>query len=190
MFRTQFVNQVVLDYFEKYNRVYVYNLKGSSYSNTFQTEIQANISKNFEARFGYKYYDIKTDYLSGKFEKPMISKNRFLLNLAYKTRFEKWKLDFTTRYLGKARMPVGENHLHSLYHYENFSQGFFVLNSQVTKKFKFFDVYLGGENLLNYIQSDAIVSNEKPFSDIFDATMVWGPITGRVIYVGFRYSIK
>jgi hypothetical protein len=87
-------------------------------------------------------------------------------------------------------MPVGENHLHSLYHYENFSQGFFVLNSQVTKKFKFFDVYLGGENLLNYIQSDAIVSNEKPFSDIFDATMVWGPIAGRVIYAGFRYSIK
>ncbi|MFN5794666.1 MAG: TonB-dependent receptor plug domain-containing protein, partial [Bacteroidota bacterium] len=190
LFRTQFVNQVVLDYFEKYNRVYVYNLKGSSYSNTFQTEIQSNISKNFEARFGYKYYDIKTDYLSGKFEKPMISKNRFLLNLAYKTRFEKWKLDFTTRYLGKARMPVGENHLHSLYHYENFSQGFFVLNAQVTKKFKFFDVYLGGENLLNYIQSDAIVSNEKPFSDIFDATMVWGPITGRVIYAGFRHSIK
>jgi hypothetical protein len=51
-------------------------------------------------------------------------------------------------------------------------------------------VYLGGENLLNYIQSDAIVSNEKPFSDIFDATMVWGPIAGRVIYAGFRYSIK
>jgi hypothetical protein len=190
LFRTQFVNQVVLDYFEKYDRVYVYNLKGSSYSNTFQTEIQANISKNFEARFGYKFYDIKTDYLSGAYAKPMVSRNRFLLNLAYKTRFEKWKFDFTTRYLGKARMPVGENHLHSLYHYENFSQGFFVLNSQVTKKFKFFDVYLGGENLLNYIQSDAIVSNEKPFSDIFDATMVWGPIAGRVIYAGFRYSIK
>jgi hypothetical protein len=45
-------------------------------------------------------------------------------------------------------------------------------------------------NLLNYIQSDAIVSNEKPFSDIFDATMVWGPTAGRVIYTGFRYSIK
>jgi len=64
------------------------------------------------------------------------------------------------------------------------------LNAQITKKFKYFDVYLGGENLTNFTQKDPITQPSKPYHTHFDTMMVWGPVTGRVIYAGFRFSIN
>ena len=46
------------------------------------------------------------------------------------------------------------------------------------------------ENLGNFMQANPIVAASQPFSNYFDASMVWGPITGRMVYVGWRYKIK
>ena len=70
------------------------------------------------------------------------------------------------------------------------SETYFVLNGQITKKFKTFELYLGGENLLNYKQKNPIIDSENPFGNNFDASMIWGPVAGRIMYLGFRYSIK
>jgi hypothetical protein len=67
------------------------------------------------------------------------------------------------------------------------------MNAQVSKslgKKKLFDLYVGGENLSNYFQKNAILSATQPFSNYFDASMIWGPVSGRLIYAGFRYSVK
>ncbi len=61
--------------------------------------------------------------------------------------------------------------------------------AQVSKKFKWFELYIGGENIFNYIIPNAIVDPGDPFGPNFDATMIWGPVNGRVIYGGFRYKI-
>jgi outer membrane receptor for ferrienterochelin and colicins len=53
-----------------------------------------------------------------------------------------------------------------------------------------FNVYLGVENLLNYKQTNPIVSSDVPYSKYFDASMVWGPIYGRMLYAGLRLKIK
>jgi hypothetical protein len=52
------------------------------------------------------------------------------------------------------------------------------------------DFYLGGENLTGYFQKDLIIAAKEPFSPYFDASMVWGPVTGRMFYAGWRYKIK
>jgi len=52
------------------------------------------------------------------------------------------------------------------------------------------DLYLGGENLGNYFQRDVIISPEQPFGAYFDASLVWGPVSGRMIYAGLRYKIN
>jgi outer membrane receptor for ferrienterochelin and colicins len=44
--------------------------------------------------------------------------------------------------------------------------------------------------LTNYFQENAILSADQPFGPYFDASLVWGPVTGRTIYAGFRYTIK
>ena len=65
-----------------------------------------------------------------------------------------------------------------------------MINAQATKRFRKFEMYLGGENLLSYMQKDPILDAEHPNSDLFDASLIYAPVMGRVIYVGLRYKIK
>ena len=46
------------------------------------------------------------------------------------------------------------------------------------------------ENILNFKQQNPIQDAIQPFSENFDAGLVWGPIFGRIIYGGFRWRIK
>ena len=62
---------------------------------------------------------------------------------------------------------------------------------QITKVFSdSFELYLGVENLTNYKQSDGIISYDDPFSQYFDATMIYGPVSGRMSYLGLRYNVN
>ena len=184
---TNFENQVVVDVEDK-NFVSFYNLDGKSYSHAVQAEIAVDY-KRFELKTAYKYLDVKTDYVSGLKAKPYTAKDRVLVNLGYRTKFDKWKFDLTTLWTGLSRVPSTEGNLPENTRVEE-SDTYFLLNGQITKKFKTFEVYLGGENLLNFKQKNPIVDSENPFSDEFDASMIWGPVQGRIVYAGFRYSIK
>jgi len=53
-----------------------------------------------------------------------------------------------------------------------------------------FDVYLGGEILLGYIQDNPILDAGNPSSSVFDASLIYAPVNGRMIYAGLRYKIK
>ena len=37
---------------------------------------------------------------------------------------------------------------------------------------------------------DAIIAADQPFSPYFDASLVWGSVTGRMFYVGMRFRVK
>ncbi len=65
--------------------VLFYNLKGSSFANSFQAEFNYELIHNLNLRTAYKYYDIQTDYLRGTFQRPLQAKHRFLGNLEYET---------------------------------------------------------------------------------------------------------
>lgn len=191
VFETRFINQVLVDFYESFDKVSIYNLDGSSFSRSIQADVMTRLSAGFEARLSYKWYQIISTYkglgnVAGP--KPMVPLHRFLLNLSYYTDFEKWRFDFTTRYMGRSRMPV--NHFHSSgVHYDTESLPFFLLNTQVNRKFKHAELYAGAENLLNFIQPRAILSAENPFAQTFDASMIYAPLTGRVFYLGFTYII-
>ena len=64
-----------------------------------------------------------------------------------------------------------------------------LLYAQITRRFKGFDIYIGGENLTNYTQPVPIIDAENPFSSTFDAASVWGPLMGIKVYAGFRITI-
>ena len=70
------------------------------------------------------------------------------------------------------------------------SPAYVILNAQVTKYFKRWELYFGGENLTNYRQDDPIISPRNPFGEYFDATIVWGPIMGIKAYAGIRITLK
>ncbi len=50
--------------------------------------------------------------------------------------------------------------------------------------------YLGAGNLLDFKQGNPILASDNPFGDYFDASLIWGPIFGRKIYFGFRYTLR
>ena len=60
-FRTDFQNQVVVD-LEDADKVQFYNLKGISYSNAFQTDLNFSPIERLDVKLAYKYYDVKETY--------------------------------------------------------------------------------------------------------------------------------
>ena len=66
--------------------------------------------------------------------------------------------------------------------YKTFPQ----LNAQLTRNFRHWSVYIGGENLTGYRQKVPIVDAANPWGGNFDATMVYAPIHGPMAYIGFR----
>jgi outer membrane receptor for ferrienterochelin and colicins len=37
-------------------------------------------------------------------------------------------------------------------------------------------------------QNNPIISSDKPSSEYFDSSMIWGPVFGRMTYLGFRWT--
>ena len=184
---TDFENQVVVDIEDK-NVVTFYNLDGKSYSHAVQLEASLTY-KQFDLKTAYKYLDVMTQYETGLKSKPYTAKDRVLVNLGYRTRFDKWSFDLTSLWTGLSRVPSTEGNSEPNVRSTK-SETYFVLNGQVTRKFRAFEIYLGGENLLNYKQNNPIIDSDNPFGDSFDASMIWGPVAGRMLYAGFRYAIK
>jgi outer membrane receptor protein involved in Fe transport len=183
-YRTQFTNQVVVD-IEDPSKLRFYNLVGESYSISFQFDFNYELFERFDIKLAYKINEVYSTFDGMKKLSPLVPKNRALVNLAYATdHLNKWMFDATWNFIGESRIPE-----HQLVDKKT-SEPFYVINSQVTKKFKNFDVYLGGENLLSYRQESPILGSDDPYGDDFDASLIWAPVMGRLIYTGIRLKIN
>lgn len=188
-FRNDFTNQVVAD-MEDPRTLKFYNLTGKSYSNSFQSELSMVPLERFDLRLAYRWFDVKTTYGNTLLQKPLTAEHRAFANLAYAVKG--WKFDYTINYVGSKRIPSTAANP-ELYQLPVRSPGYITMNAQVSKslgKAKALELYIGGENLTDYFQKDVIISAAQPFGDYFDASMIWGPVSGRMVYAGFRYSIK
>ena len=189
-FRNDFENQVVVD-LEDPRAVSFYNLNGKSFSNSFQAELNIQPITKFDIRIAYRYFNVMQDYNGKLLERPFIAKNRAFLSLDYATE-NSWKFNYTITYNGSKRITsTKENPL--AYQLPEYSPSYFLMNAQVSKttgKKSPMDVYVGVENISNIFQQNAIQAAATPFSPYFDASMVWGPISGRMLYVGWRLKIK
>lgn len=187
---TRFQNQVIADMYSNSNALIFSNLQGKSFSKSFQTEVQYEAAPGLDVKAAYKYFDVQTTYAGNLLAKPFNPKHRFFVNAALATPFDKWRLDVTTQWFGLRPVPVTEPSHHGLVPGVTYSERFYVVNSQVTRAFKHWELYLGGENLLNFKQANPIIAASQPFGPDFDASMVWGPIVGRVFYGGLRFKIE
>ena len=192
-YRTHFQNQVVVDW-ENPQRISFYNLDGESYANSFQTEINYFINDNLNLRLAYKYYDIQTDYASGKLSKPLTPNHRLFANISYETKkiddIKQWKFDLTYNFIGEQRLPdTSTNPVE--YQLGEYSNSYSLLNTQITKVFtEKFEMYFGVENLTDLKQKNPILASDDPFGDSFDSTIIYAPIFGRMLYSGLRFKIN
>lgn len=188
-FYTHFNNQLVVDMDVAPNQLYIYSTSSRGFSHSLQVELMVKPLKGLELRAAYKYYDVQSTYHGALHEMAFVPKFRALFNAGYTTRNKKWSFDATGNWVGKKRLPSTAANP-TAYQRALSSERYWIVNSQITYRFKKFSVYVGGENLLNVIQQNAIIAADDPFGAFFDATQTWAPITGYNIYIGFHMGIK
>ena len=188
-YRTDFINRIIMDVDRDVSGVYFYNLDGRSYSNSFQAQTTIEPVERFDITLAYRFNDVKATYDGDLLEAPLTSKYKGLLSLSYSTPFNKWMFDLTGQLNGQARLPDTRSNPVE-YQKNEYSPSFFILHAQVTKRFRHFDIYVGGENLTDFRQEDPIIASDDPFGEYFDASVVWGPLLGRRFYAGIRINIK
>lgn len=193
-YRTDFQNKVVTDLYQSPQQVIFYNLEGSAYANSFQAEFNLEIIKHLDLRTAYKFYDISTDYTTGKMQQPLQAEHRFFANLGFQTHIldkgQQWKFDVTYNWNGEQKLPFTETNPVEYRLPEN-SPSFSLVNAQITRTFSStFEIYVGGENIGNYKQPNPILGSDAPFGANFDSSIVYAPVFGQMYYAGLRFKIK
>ncbi len=187
-YNTTFLNQVVAD-FEKLQYIQFYNLSGKSFSKSFQIEFNYRASNNISTRIAYKNENVRTSYRDGFKRKPLRPYSRFFFNIEYNTvntNGKGWRNDFTYNIVGKQRIPSNLFHSNGLV-----ASPYSLINFQTAKVFSpKFELYLGGENLLNVRQKNPIIAADNPFGRNFDASLIYAPVFGRFLYSGMRFNLN
>ena len=196
-YRTDFREQLMVD-LEHPRELHFHNLYGKSFANSFQAELNYQPMKRLDVKLAYRLFDVRQSMSvpSGDtllLPRMMIPRDRVLLNVAYALPFDKWKFDATLQWNGPRRIPYlreGADYEQPPYVPLTYSPGFYNLNAQISRAFRSgWEIYLGGENLTGFRQSNPILAASNPFGPDFDAgTQAWGPITGRMVYAGFRFK--
>ena len=135
--------------------------------------------KGFTATGAYRLTESKATYDNVLRTRPLTSRYKGLLTVGYKTPLEIWHFDVT----GSVNGP---GYLYDRSRYP----AYFQLQAQVTREFRLFSVYVGGENLTNYTIDHPIKNASQPWSAHFDATQVWGPTDGAMFYIGMRFKLQ
>jgi len=197
---THFMNQTIIDLDINPHEVLIYNLNGNhngngnlSYSHSAQVEFILMPFKRFEITLAYRFNDVRLTTAKKLQQKTLMSPHKALLNLNYALPYDKWKFNVTFQYNSPMRLPDMSNNpekYHPKVNKNGKSPAWVMMNAQITKKFRLWELYIGGENMLNYRQKDPIIAADQPFGEYFDASVIYMPITGIMGYVGMRLMLK
>ena len=178
-YHTHFSRQMVIDYDSGPSLIRVANLDGRSRANTFQVDATYPVFDGMQLTAAYRLNDVKTTYGGRLMEKPLTSRYKGLFTATYKTPLGLWQVDATLQLNGGGRLPSGLGRFHA---YEQVS-------AQVTRWFRHFSVYVGGENLTGFRQQHPILNADDPWGNGFEPTLVWGPVHGAMAYAGVRINL-
>lgn len=186
---TRFGNQVLIDYDRNIDEIFITNLQGKSYSHTFQIDATYPLLQGLDITAAYRYTDVKATYGGVLQEKPLTSKYKGLFTASYKTPLGKWQMDATLQLNGGGRLPKWRTSAGISTDADTRYSAFGQLNAQITRWFRTFSVYVGGENLTGFTQQNPIIDAQNPWSNTFDPTLVWGPTRGAMVYAGVRIKV-
>ena len=214
---TRFLDGVIADMDRDLHGVTLYNMHDVAdaqyFSHNWQVEANMEILRGWTMTAAFRYTDVKqTSFNTAANEwqlrdKPLQNKFKGIITTSYQTPLKTWQFDLTAQFNGEGRMPDGfvipeggkQYRMHNGYIYHKWYP---QLLGQVTKFFRTWSIYLGAENITNFTQDNPIVGerleakSEKhggfvnPHSANYDASMIWAPIHGWKIYLGFRWALE
>jgi hypothetical protein len=198
-FYTRFQNRLVVDLDGDPGEVWLYNLEGRSEAFSAQAEWDWSFHRRWDLRVALRYVEATTDRLGTADRRdPFVPVLRAFSQWSYASKVtsagKQWRADATVQWMGPQRIP-DTGSLPEAFQRPGDVPGFLQVNTQVTRQFsERFDVYLGVENLTNVRQDRPIlgqgVEDTALFDRHFDASLVYGPIFGRMMYGGLRWRIE
>ena len=206
-FRTQFFNTMVYDQETTNNTILVYNNHDRSYTDNFQLDFNWTPFRGFDLFATFRYTNakmtIERDGAKYLVERPLTSRYKGLINIQYAVR--RWVFDVTAQLNGPMRLPeltydstsVSDTGANAVKAVENptLSPIYPMFFAQVSYKMSNLTLYLGCENIANYMQGvkghgqAPILGGDAPYAPGFNSSAVWGPLMGRKFYIGLRLNI-
>ena len=188
---TDFKNQAVVDYDYDSRLILIDNLQGKSYSHTFQIDASYPLLKGLEITAAYRLNDVKCTYGIEKElkEKPLTGKYKALFTASYKTPLALWQFDATVQLNGGGRNPDPYLLADGTPSWSPGFHSFEQVSAQITRWFRHWSIYVGGENLTGFKQKTPIYDAAHPWGRDFEPTLVWGPVEGRMFYAGVRVKL-
>ncbi len=197
----------------------MHDVDGAQYfSHNWQVEANMEILRGWSMTAAFRYTDVKQttfNTAANEFQlrdKPLQNKFKGIITTSYQTPLKTWQFDLTAQFNGEGRMPDGfvipegsnQYTMHNGYIYHKWYP---QLLGQVTKFFRTWSIYLGAENITNFTQDNPIVGEKvlgdkairreakgggfvDPYSANYDASMIWAPIHGWKLYLGFRWALE
>lgn len=214
-YHTKFLDGVIADMDRDLHGVTLYNMHDVAdaqyFSHNWQVEANMEILRGWTMTAAFRYTDVKqTSFNTTANEwqlrdKPLQNKFKGIITTSYQTPLKTWQFDLTAQFNGEGRMPDGfvipegskQYRIHNGYTYHKWYP---QLLGQVTKFFRTWSIYLGAENMTNFTQDNPIVGERvatkeghqfvNPHAANYDASMIWAPIHGWKIYLGFRWALE
>ena len=215
---TVFADGVIADMDRSLHGVTLYNMhdveNAEYFSHNWQVEASMEILRGWTMTAAFRYTDVKQTSFNSKVgeyqlrDKPLQNKFKGIITTSYQTPLKTWQFDLTAQFNGEGRMhdgfviPEGSKQYHTLANGQVYHKWYPQLLGQITKYFRTWSIYLGAENMTNFTQDSPIVGERleakgekhggfvNPHSANYDASMIWAPIHGWKLYLGFRWALE
>lgn len=202
LFYTYFSNKIVADYFTNADQVIFDNLDGYGINRGGGIQVNWMITNSLKATVAVTYTDL---YLMEKDSSNTLKQTRQVqtppltgnFNLAYEWIKAGLNFDLTGNVYSPMLLPVLPNDYRPEY-----SPWFALINVQITKKIKNWEIYGGCKNLLNYLpKEDPILRAHDPFDKLvnnpidnpngytFDPGYNYAPIQATRLFLGVRLKL-
>lgn len=187
---THFLECLVVDMDSDPHATIISNLNGGkSFAGNFQVEASMEILRGWTMTAAFRMTDVKSTIAGQLREKVLTPRYKGLITTSYQTPLKHWQFDVTAQFTGGGRMPDSYLLADGTPSWSNRYSWHPQLMAQVTRYFRTWSIYIGGENLTNFTQKNPIIGADQPYGPNFDASMAWGPIHGWKIYAGFRWAL-
>lgn len=185
---TNFSRQLLLDLNSNPHAAIISSSDRRSFSHALQLEASFDVLEDLNLTAAWRFTDVKVDYGQGLVQKPLTSRYKGLFTASYAPMMGIWQFDLSLALNSGGKMPTPYRLADGAMSWNENYKAYPRLNAQITRNFRLFSVYLGGENLTGYHQKNAIIDAANPWGPNFDATMIYGPLDGAMVYAGFRFN--
>ena len=193
IYRTDFVKRLIYD-FDNVAGNAVYISSDANNSNSIAFDMHYEIIDDLGINLAWRYDDVKyriredgsTNSESFLVQQPLYSPSKFYISTDYKIDAIDLSISLTGTLYGDG---IIENQVdfNTMTNDPRRFDSYFFLIGQVTKSWNNLDFYVGAENITNSTIDITTFNNGN--IEYFRPDRVWGPIMGRMLYAGIRYSL-